>query len=285
MPTPILPNLPLSEQAVLYQKLDMYNRNKQSYKEAGAYLITLPSGNTSFYTLRIYSPLPERQSIFFLCNLAPDISESLRMATTLCFYSTRPLFIVDYNAKHMQTKGDDLISFGKYHGHYLHEILRIDPSYLSWIAFKFQPRIPKQERLVLIAKIYHSVYLDIQQRKHYQTANSNQFLGKPRDKVQNLTLTVLKVRLEDNPYRTRIIGHTPIFYVCQTLILSDAYGRLVILRKTAKTPSYVSGQLPAIEHAFQVGEIIHIVSATIAQTYCYGRKKYTRLIRAVIENG
>ena len=58
----------------------------------------------------------------------------------------RPLSLVEYNAKRMQNKGDDIISFGKYHGHYLHEILRIDPGYLTWIAFKFTPRIPKQER-------------------------------------------------------------------------------------------------------------------------------------------
>lgn len=66
------------------------------------------------------------------------------MASTLCFYSPRSLLLVEYNAKRMQSKGDDIISIGKYHGHFLHEILRIDPAYLTWIAFKFQPRIPKQ---------------------------------------------------------------------------------------------------------------------------------------------
>ena len=63
----------------------------------------------------------------------------------------RPLLIVEYNSKRMQNSGDDISSFGIYHGHYLHEILRIDPGYLTWIAFKFTPRIPKQERFVQIA--------------------------------------------------------------------------------------------------------------------------------------
>ena len=95
-------------------------------------------------------------------------TRSLTNASTLCYYLPRPLSLVEYNAKRMQNKGDDIISFGKYHGHYLHEILRIDPGYLTWIAFKFTPRIPKQERFAQIARIYHSVYIDILQRKAKQ---------------------------------------------------------------------------------------------------------------------
>lgn len=76
-------------------------------------------------------PLPERQSIFYIFDLSEDIHEALRMASTLCYYSPRPLSLVEYNAKRMQNKGDDIISFGKYHGHYLHEILRMNPGYLT----------------------------------------------------------------------------------------------------------------------------------------------------------
>ena len=32
------------------------------------------------------------------------------------------------------------------------------------------------------------------------------FLGKEGEKVENLTLTVLSVRLEDNPYKTQLKG-------------------------------------------------------------------------------
>ena len=48
---------------------------------------------------------------------------------------------------------------GKYRGHFLHEILKIDPAYLSWVAYKFTPKIPKQERFVKIAQAYHSIHL------------------------------------------------------------------------------------------------------------------------------
>ena len=199
MANPIIPGIPQTEQDLLYSKLNAYNQGRASYKEVGAYLVVLPRPEHLQYTLWIYSPLPGRQSIFYICDLSTDIHETLRMASTLCFYSPRSLLLVEYNAKRMQSKGDDIISVGKYHGHFLHEILRIDPAYLTWIAFKFQPRIPKQERFVQIAKIYHSVHLDIQRRKTYQTTGGR-FWGRKAKKWRTVTLTVLSVRLEDNPY-------------------------------------------------------------------------------------
>lgn len=276
MANPLIPGITAAEQDTLYQKLNEYNLKKSSYKEVGAYLVVLPRQDKPCYSLWVYSPLPDRQSIFYLFDLNADIHETLRMASTLCYYSPRPLFLVEYNAKRMQNKGDDLIAFGKYHGHYLHEILRIDPGYLTWIAFKFTPRIPKQERFVQIAKVYHSVYLDILQRKAKQPS-TGRFLGKEGDKVENLSLTVTGVRLEDDPYKTQLKGTTPYFYVRQVLKLQDASGNLVTFRISARTASRKSCRLPAIEHAFQEGEVVHIVSARIARTYTVGSAKWTRL--------
>ena len=187
MAQPKLPNLSDNEQALLYQKLNLYNRGRASYKEAGAYLVVLPREGKPQYTLWVYSPLPSRQSIFYLCDLSADVHEALRMASTLCFYSIRSLYLTEYNAKRMQSRGDDLIPFGKYRGHFLHEILNIDPAYLGWIAYKFEPRIHKQARFVLIARIYHSAYLDIQRRKMHQKPTGT-FLGKEGDRLENLTL-------------------------------------------------------------------------------------------------
>ena len=264
MANPIIPGIPQTEQDLLYSKLNAYNQGRASYKEVGAYLVVLPRPEHPQYTLWVYSPLPGRQSIFYICDLSTDIHETLRMASTLCFYSPRSLLLVEYNAKRMQSKGDDIISVGKYHGHFLHEILRINPAYLTWIAFKFQPRIPKQERFVQIARIYHSVHLDIQRRKTYQTTGGH-FLGKEGEKVENLTLTVLSVQLEDNPYKTQLKGTTPYFYVRQVLKLKDSIGNFVSIRLNARTASRKSCRLPAVEHAYQVGEVIEIASARIAR--------------------
>lgn len=119
MTNPLIPGITAAEQDVLYQKLNEYNQKKASFKEVGAYLVVLPRADCPRYSLWIYSPLPERQSIFYIFDLSEDIHEALRMASTLCYYSPRPLSLVEYNAKRMQNKGDDIISFGKYHGYYL----------------------------------------------------------------------------------------------------------------------------------------------------------------------
>lgn len=220
---------------------------------------------------------PARKAIhLYIFDLNEDVHEALRIASTLCYYSLRPLLLVEYNAKRMQNRGDDIISFGKYHGHYLHEILRIDPGYLTWIAFKFTPRIPKQERFVQIAGVYHSVYIDILQRKARQPS-AGRFLGKEGEKVENLTLTVLNVRLEDDPYKTQVKGTTPYFYVRQVLRLKDASGNLVTFRVNSRTASRYSCQLPAMEHTYRVDETVYIASARIAATYTIGRNKWTRL--------
>lgn len=276
MANPLIPGISKTEQDSLYSKLNVYNQGRTSFKEVGAYFVILPRPDHPQYTLWVYSPLPERQSIFYIRSLSTDIHEALRMASTLCYYSPRCLLLVEYNAKRMQSKGDDIVSVGKYHGHFLHEILMIDPVYLTWLAFKFTPRIPKQQRFVEIAKIYHSVYLDFQKQQAAQRI-VNRFLGKEGDKVENLTLTVQSVHIEDDPYKTQLKGMTPYFYVRQILKLKDASGNLVTFRVNARTASRESCQLPGVEHSFEVGETVYIASARIARTYAIGNNKYTRL--------
>lgn len=277
MANPTIPGISRTEEELLYSKLNIYNQGRASYKEAGAYLVVLPRPDHPAYSLWIYSPLPERRAIFYLRELSADIYEALRTASTLCYYAPRPLYIVEYNAKRMQSRGDDLVSFGKYRGHFLYEVMLVDPAYLAWIAFKFQPRIPKQERFVLIAQIYHSAYLDMQQRQRKAQVAPGRFLGEVGEKVENLTLTVLHVRLEDDPYRTQLVDRTPYFYVRQVLRLKDAAGNLVSFRINARTESRHSCRLPASEHAYRVGETVCVASARIARTYTVGSKKWTRL--------
>ena len=276
MTPPLIPGLSTQEQTLLYEKLNTYNQGRASYKEAGAYLVVLPREGHPAYTLCIYSPLPGRQHIFYLCELSTDVNEALRTASTLCFYSERRMLMVEYNAKRMQSNGDDLIPAGKYRGHFLHEILSIDPAYLGWLAYKFQPRIPKQERFVHIARIYYSVHTDAQRAKARRKP-AGRFLGKEGDKLENLRLTVTHVRLEDNPYKTQVRGGTPFFYVRQVLRLRDASGNRISMSVNARTASRHSCVLPATEHAYQPGEIIEIASARVARTYWMGATPCTRI--------
>ncbi len=276
MTPPLIPGLTADEQALLYGKLSVYNQARASYKEAGAYLVVLPRQGHPAYTLWIYSPLPGRQHIFYLCELSADVNEALRMASALCFYSERRMLLVEYNAKRMQSNGDDLIPVGKYRGHFLHEILSIDPAYLVWLGYKFQPRIPKQERFAHIARIYCSVHADVQRAKARRRP-AGRFLGKEGDRLENLRLTVTHVRIEDNPYKTQVRGGTPFFYVRQVLRLTDAAGNRVAMSVNARTASRHSCVLPSTEHAYRPGETVEIASARVARTYMAGGTPCTRL--------
>ena len=279
MPNPRLPGIPESEQALLYTKLNEYNRGRSSFKEAGIYLIVLPRPGKPNYSLWLYEPSLERQAILYIDELSPSIHISLRTASTMLYYSRRCLVIVEYNEKRMQSNGDDLIFFGKYRGHFLHEILMIDPAYLNWVAYKFTPQIPKQERFVQIARAYHSVYLDTMLRVTKENRPVSHFLGMPGEKLTNLKLKVMRVRLEDDPYKTRVYGNTPQFYVKQMLALTDPSGNLVTMSVASKNPSAASCRLSSLEHEYRPGEMIYIVSATIARTYESRGYKYTRINR------
>lgn len=277
MANPKLPGISESEQALLYAKLNEYNRGRASFKEAGVYLVVLPRPGKPNYSLWLYSPLPEKQSILYIHDLSPDINESLRIASTMFYYSRRCLILMDYNEKRMQSNGDDLIFFGKYRGHFLHEILKVDPAYLSWIAYKFTPKIPKQERFVKIAQAYHSVHLDVMLRKSKEVRRKSRYLGEVNEKLTDLKLKVMRVRLEDDPYKTRVYGTTPQFFVKQILTLNDASGNLVTMSIPSKTPSAVSCTLSGTEHEYRPGEIIYVASARVSRLFESYGSKYTRL--------
>lgn len=285
MANPKLPGVPEAEQTLLYNKLNEYNRGRASFKEVGSYLVVLPRLGQPNYSLWLFSPQQERQSFLYIHDLSADVNEALRMASTLFYYSPRMLLVMEYNEKRMQSNGDDIISFGKYRGHFLHEILKIDPTYLSWMGYKFTPRIPKQERFVKIAQAYHSIHLDLLQRKVKQVNQASRYLGEVGTKVTDLTLRVLRVKLEDDPYKTRYKGDAVEFYVRQVLTLIDANGTLITVSRAAKNPSMETCSLSALEHAYRPDEIVYIASAHIARTYEIRGSRYTRLTHVKWGNG
>lgn len=276
MAYPRLPQISPDEEARLYAKLNQYNLGRASYRQAGAYLIVLPFEKHACYSLWVFDPELPRRTILFIHDLSADIYETFRMAGTMLYHAERMLLVTEYHARQMQTRGDDLIPFGKYHGHYLYEILKIDPAYLAWIAFRFTPRIPKQERFVKIAQAYHKVHLDLMKR-HSLRQTPESYLGPEGTTVHNLTLRVTHVRLEDDPYKTRLIGTLPQFYVRQVLTLTDPAGHRIVIRLNSRIPSIHSATLPACEHAYRPGELLQLSSARILRCYTLQGRKYTRL--------
>ena len=69
MTNPLIPGISAADQDLLYKKLSISNQKKASFKEAGAYLMILPRTDYPRYSLCLYSPLPEWQSIFYIFDL------------------------------------------------------------------------------------------------------------------------------------------------------------------------------------------------------------------------
>ena len=75
MANPKLPGISESEQALLYAKLNEYNRGRASFKEAGVYLVVLPRPGKPNYSLWLPCPKSNRFSIYTIY---------LRISTSPC---------------------------------------------------------------------------------------------------------------------------------------------------------------------------------------------------------
>ena len=98
MANPRLPNITEAEQELLYEKLNVYNQGKASYRGG-----MLPCGFTEEghpnYSLWFYTPLLDRQCILFIEDLKPDIIQSLRIVTSELWYANRQILVTDYNER------------------------------------------------------------------------------------------------------------------------------------------------------------------------------------------
>ena len=186
-----------------------------------------------------------------------------------------PLFITT-DIKDSPDNGDDIISFGKYRGYHLHDIYTIDPRYVVWIADKYEPHVKSEMRFKELAVTYSKIYLDLQTRKKYKMPVSR-FVGTPGEKLSDLKLTITKVRIEDDSYKTQIIRGTEYFYVDQLLTAVDIAGNYFLLRIKAKDRSLTTQTLPPGAHAFQVGEKLTLTSAKVLKHIESRTIKYTRI--------
>lgn len=86
MANPKLPGIPEAEQALLYAKLNEYNRGRMSYKEAGAYFVVLPRPGHPTYSVWVYSPHLKRAD-FCLSTSFPPTSTNHYGWQVRCFSS------------------------------------------------------------------------------------------------------------------------------------------------------------------------------------------------------
>lgn len=133
-----------------------------------------------------------------------------------------------------------------------------------------------EHRFKELAMTYSQVYLDLQTRRRYKVPVSH-FVGTPGEKLTDLTLTITRVRLEDDYYKTKVIDGIAYFYVDQLLTAVDTAGNLFLFVMKATDRSLSSRTLPAGCHLYQAGEKVVIRSAKILRHVELRNIKYTKL--------
>ena len=152
----------------------------------------------------------------------------------------------------------------------------IDPKYVTWIANKYEARVQSERRFKELAATYSWVYQDLNTSRMHKVPVSS-FIGTIDEKLNDLHLSVRRVKVEDNPYKTRSVRGTTHFYVDQKIVASDESGNLFFFTIRASDRSLESGKLSNADHAYQAGEIMHIRSAKVIKHYTSRNIRYTKL--------
>ena len=148
---------------------------------------------------------------------------------------------------------EDIVAFGKYRGKRLAEVYYIDPNYVLWLAHKFEARNPRDKKLAMLAKAFATVHYETVIRKHHLPAGSR-FIGQPGEKLSDLRLEVLGIRLQLDIYKTT--G----YYVDQSVLAADADGnRYTFIIKAAASsmsPDMLSCYTKKINVQGEVGKVL-----------------------------
>lgn len=260
------------EQFVL-DKLNVFNEGRNEDK--GVYYILLPNEKTAYYTLWFYNPTAEYHPNVFLSTLDVNVINSIGKAMTTVANSFAKLTIKIRIAS-ISHNADDMISFGKYRGYHLFEVALIDPKYVTWIANKYEARAQSERRFKELAATYSWVYQDLNTSRTHKMPVSR-FVGEIDEKLTDLHLTIRRVKIEDNPYKTSIIRGTTHFYVDQKIIAADDSENLFFFTIRSTDRSLESGKLSNSDHAYTVGEKLHIRSAKVIKHYMSRNIRYTKL--------
>ena len=260
------------EQFVL-DKLNTFNEGRNTDK--GVYFILLPNEKTAYYTLWFYNPAAEFHPNVFLSTLDVNAINSVEKAMKTTANSFARL-TVKMRLESISHNADDIVSFGKYRSYHLFEVAAIDPKYVTWIANKYEARVQSERRFKELAATYSWVYQDLNTSRMHKVPVSR-FIGTIDEKLNDLHLSVRRVKVEDNPYKTRSVRGTTHFYVDQKIVASDESGNLFFFTIRASDRSLESGKLSNADHAYQAGDIMHIRSAKVIKHYTSRNIRYTKL--------
>lgn len=252
----------------VFSRLENFNLGR--HVDSGYYAISVVTPHRSSYALwRIFSAGTLSVPLF-IKNLAMNYDDAAQRAIEYLQNCNVALHVLD-NTYFEPYYGfsDDLVSFGKYQEKRLSEIYYIDPNYVLWLANKFEPRTRKNERLVELAKGFRTVYFETVISKRQLPAVSK-FIGKVGEKLTDLHLTVLSVRLQVDTYKSD-------YFVDQNILATDMDGNRFSFIVKAAARSLSPDMLSCYSRKITPKDQLHLLSAKILSHYEGKGIRYNRI--------
>lgn len=252
----------------VFQKIDNFNRGRR--EDSGYYAISVSTPYRAYYALwRIfpdgtYLPLCVQTLAVTFDDAADRAFRYLQNCNVMLKVADNSFFEPYYGMS------DDIVAFGKYRGKRLAEVYYIDPNYVLWLAHKFEARNPRDKRLAVMAKAFAVVHYETVIKKHRLPAGSR-FIGQPGERLTDLHLEILGVRLQLDAYKTKD------YYVDQSVLAADADGNRYSFLIKAAAPSASPDVLSCYTKKITPRESIYIRSAKVLSHYESKGIKCTRI--------
>lgn len=252
----------------VFQKIDRFNKGRR--EDMGFYAISVSTPYRSYYAL--WRVFPDNSYLpLFVQSLAVTFDDAAERAF-LYLQNCNVMLKVKDNTFFEPYYGisDDIVAFGKYRGKRLAEVYYIDPNYVLWLAHKFEARTPRDKRLATWAKAFATVHYETVIRKHQLPAGSR-FIGRPGEKLADLRLEVIGVRLQLDAYK--VAG----YYVDQSVLAADADGNRYTFIIKAAAASLSPDVLSCYSKKIIPRENLYVASAKVLSHYESRGVKYTRI--------
>lgn len=252
----------------VFQKIDKFNQGRR--EEQGYYALSVSTAYRPYYALwRIFPP--DTYPPLFIQSLAVTFDDAAERAFQY-LHNCNILLRVKDNSFFEPYYGytDDMVAFGKYRSKRLAEVYYVDPHYVLWLAHQFEPRNPRDKRLAMWAKAFATVHLETVIRKG-RVAGGNGYVGEKGEKLIDLHLEVLSVRLQLDAYKKR--G----YYVDQSVLATDKDGNRYTFVVKAAAASQTPNQLSCYTQPVHPYDILQLTSAKVLSHYESRGVKYTRI--------
>ena len=251
----------------VYSVLDTFNLGRRG--DMGYYAISVATAHRSYYAL--WRVFPDSSKIpLYIKKLAINFEDAVQRASNYLLNCNVRLEVLDNTFfEPYYGLSDDIVPFGKYREKRLAEVYYIDPHYVLWLADKYESHNRKDERLVELAKGFRAVYFETVIRKKQLPAVSR-YIGEVGEKLVDLVLTVLNVRMQLDNYKQD-------YFVDQNVLAVDTDGNRYTFLIKAAARSLAPDRLSCYSRQIMPQEQLSIRSAKVLSHYESRGIRYTRI--------